>query len=685
MAKTLIKDKAVMMEEIRTLISEGRTVSLTVKGNSMNPFMVHLRDQITLGPWKDEDIRKGTVALVKDNRGNYLIHRIIKRDEDSVTLLGDGNIAMTETANLENIIGIMYSITRKGRSYSSQSATWRFYSWLWDILTPLRRWPLGLWRKLNRNKVFDFSKPAAAIIALMTLLAGVQSCEILDLNTPGYEDSETEQTPSENLTKEFVILFTNDLHSQIEPTSADETYNADMGGVKRLKALVDSVRTTEKAVLLADAGDLVQGTYYFSLMNGVVEMKVMNELGYDIRTLGNHEFDKKMVGLGDMFSWSSVPVVATNYDFANTSLSRFVAPSRMIQTGNVKVGFIGLNVRLQNLVDPTSCEGVVWQDAINVADQEAKKLRDQGADMVIALSHLGYDSQSDIYYKDRGIAKQTRHIDMIIGGHSHTFINKPDYVTNLDGDKVPIVQTGSRGICLGYSKIKLDAKGKPSFTYRLIPVTSRLDNRLDDDFSDLIDAYSATVKEKMNEVIAYCPYAIRKGNPESPLGNLSADALIWMAKDRYNVDADVSIYNSGGIRAEISQGDLTIGDVYAVYPFDNCLSILEVKGKDLMTLFNDVASNNGLPINSDVRLVISNKKVKSVTVKGEPVDYDKTYKVATIDYLVNTGRYGLTNALSRFDAPEYIRDYFVDYFRHLASQDPNGNIRAYTDGRVTID
>ena len=685
MAKTLIKDKAVLMEEIRTLISEGRTVSLTVKGNSMNPFMVHMRDQITLGPWKDEDIRKGTVALVKDNRGNYLIHRIIKRDEKTVTLLGDGNIGMTEIADFDNIIGIMYGITRKGHAYSSDSIIWRAYSWLWDILTPLRRWPLGLWRRLNRNKVFDFSKPAASAIILMLLLAGIQSCETLEFTPENGGDTEIEQAPSENSPKEFVILFTNDLHSQIEPTSIDETYNADRGGVKRLKALVDSVRTAEKAVLLADAGDLVQGTYYFSLLNGVVEMKVMNELGYDIRTLGNHEFDKKMVGLGDMFSWSTVPVVATNYDFANTALSTFIAPSRIIKAGNVNVGFIGLNVRLESLVDPTACEGVVWQDAINVADQEALKLRSQGADIVIALSHLGYDSQSDIYYKDRGIAKLTSHIDMIIGGHSHTFINKADYVTNQDGDKVPIVQTGSRGICLGYAKIRLDSKGKPSFTYKLIPVTSRLDSRVDENFSDLIDAYSATVKEKMNEVIAYCPSALRKGNPESPLGNLSADALIWMAKDKYNVDADVSIYNAGGIRAEISQGNLTIGDIYAVYPFDNCLSILQVKGKDLMTLFNDVAYNNGLPVNKDVRLVISNGKVKNVTLKGEAIDYNKTYTVATIDYLVNTGRYGLTNAISRVDAPEYIRDYFVDYFKYLAQQDPNGYIRAYRDGRVTIE
>ena len=148
MPKTITIDKAIMMEEIRTLISEGRTVTITVKGNSMNPFMVHLRDQMTLGPWKDEDLKKGTVALVRDIHGNHLIHRIIERHSDRVILLGDGNLLQTETATLDNVIGIMYSITRKGRTYTTRSLIWRTYSTLWDILTPVRRWPLGLWRRL---------------------------------------------------------------------------------------------------------------------------------------------------------------------------------------------------------------------------------------------------------------------------------------------------------------------------------------------------------------------------------------------------------------------------------------------------------------------------------------------------------------------------------------------------------
>ena len=148
MTKTIIKDKGLMMEEIRTLVSEGKTVTLTVKGNSMNPFIVHLRDRMTIGPWKDEDIRKGTVALVKDTRGSYVIHRIIKRDKDRVVLLGDGNIGFTETATLDNVIGIMHNIDRKGRIWTPQSTLWRLYSWFWMILTPLRRYPLALWRKL---------------------------------------------------------------------------------------------------------------------------------------------------------------------------------------------------------------------------------------------------------------------------------------------------------------------------------------------------------------------------------------------------------------------------------------------------------------------------------------------------------------------------------------------------------
>lgn len=494
----------------------------------------------------------------------------------------------------------------------------------------------------------------------------------------GYHDGTDDSTSEfpEVKNSEFVILFTNDFHSQIEPMDDGK------GGVLRLKALVDSVRTAEPYVLMADAGDLVQGTYYFSLFNGVVEMKMLDALKYDIRTIGNHEFDKKMTGLGEMFAISKVPAVASNYDFTATALSQYVQPTRMVNAGGIKVGFIGLNVRLLNLVDPKACEGVVWQDAVNVADTYAGQLRDQGADIVIALSHLGYEANSSAYYYDRGLVQKTRNIDMIIGGHSHTTLRKADYVTDLDGDLVPVVQTGSRGANLGYAKINLDENGKPSFEYRLIPVNSRLDNRVDPTFSDIIDSYAAEVEEKMNEKIAYSPNNItRSGTLQSCLGNLTADGLVWMAKEYFDVDADVGISNSGGIRANISMGYVTLGDVYAVYPFDNVLSVVDMKGSDLKEMFKAVASG-GLPISGGVRLVVnSSGGVSSVTVNGKAIVDSQTYKVATIDYLVNLGRYGLQNATNRRDGVDYVRDLYAEYFRYLAGQN-NGELLGPYDDRI---
>ena len=136
------------MEEIRGMVSEGMSVTITVKGNSMNPFIVDGRDQITLGPFEESELRRGYVALVRDVRGEYLVHRIIGREGDIVILLGDGNLRATEKALISEVIAVVRSIERKGRSISTESFVWRAYSWVWMALKPVRRWPLGLWRRL---------------------------------------------------------------------------------------------------------------------------------------------------------------------------------------------------------------------------------------------------------------------------------------------------------------------------------------------------------------------------------------------------------------------------------------------------------------------------------------------------------------------------------------------------------
>ena len=149
----IIKDMETMMSEIRQLISEGKAVTITAKGYSMNPFIVHLRDKITLGPCNDDQIKEGAVALAKDSRGVYVVHRIIKREGDIITLRGDGNYLTTiEKAHVSDVIALMYSVTKKRRTYSVKSLRWRLYSWFWRLITPVRRYPLALWRRTHRQE-----------------------------------------------------------------------------------------------------------------------------------------------------------------------------------------------------------------------------------------------------------------------------------------------------------------------------------------------------------------------------------------------------------------------------------------------------------------------------------------------------------------------------------------------------
>lgn len=148
----VVKDQATVMEEIRELISSGHSVTILAKGYSMNPFIIHNRDSVVLSPWTDSDIRKGRIALVRMPGGRYVLHRIVHRDGNRLVLMGDGNLKGTEQAYAENVIGLMTALTRNGKTYSCDSLKWRAGSWIWERLRPVRRWPLGLWRRLVRQE-----------------------------------------------------------------------------------------------------------------------------------------------------------------------------------------------------------------------------------------------------------------------------------------------------------------------------------------------------------------------------------------------------------------------------------------------------------------------------------------------------------------------------------------------------
>lgn len=313
----------------------------------------------------------------------------------------------------------------------------------------------------------------------------------------------------------------------------------------------------------------------------------------------------------------------------------------------------------------------------------AGELKNKGAELVVALSHLGYKKDSDADYYDRGIASNTRNIDCIIGGHTHTFLTRADYVTNLAGRQVPIVQTGCKGIYLGEMKVAFSS-GEPKFSYRLIPVNARLDKRVDRNFQAQIDYYTNLLEESMNEVLAYCPNTMRKGTPEALLSNFTADAVYDICTEYFGEEPDLAIYNNGGIRAEMPAGDVTRGTVYSIYPFDNTLTLIEIKGSDLLEAFNGIATYGGEPVSSSVKLTIKDKSVYSLEIGGEPVQNDRTYKVATINYLIDATNYlsALRNYTSRRESGVYIYELISDYVKSLGDQ--GIQLSSQLDGRVTV-
>ena len=155
MNRKLIIEKAIIAEEIRNVVSKGERISIPVSGNSMNPLLVPQRDLIELGPYKDEDIRKGAIVLAKDMKGEYIIHRIMARNADQITLMGDGNLYLKETAYINDVVALAHSITRKGKDWTPDSRKWKFYSWVWQFLTPIRRLPLGIWQRANRHRAIQ--------------------------------------------------------------------------------------------------------------------------------------------------------------------------------------------------------------------------------------------------------------------------------------------------------------------------------------------------------------------------------------------------------------------------------------------------------------------------------------------------------------------------------------------------
>lgn len=249
--------------------------------------------------------------------------------------------------------------------------------------------------------------------------------------------------------KKLTILHTNDVHSHIDPFPANDSKFANMGGYARRAALVNKIREEEDNILLLDCGDIFQGTPYFNFYKGELDISLMGKMGYDAATLGNHEFDNGAQELAKQVSKATFPFICSNYDLSDSPLNNLTKPYKIFNKGGIKVGVIGVGIELDGLVSPKMYGNIKYNDPINAANTIAKELKqDHKCDVIICLSHLGYSYKED-KVSDITLAQNTQYIDVILGGHTHTFLDKPDVVNNIEKMPVIINQAGWGGIKLG--------------------------------------------------------------------------------------------------------------------------------------------------------------------------------------------------------------------------------------------
>lgn len=258
----------------------------------------------------------------------------------------------------------------------------------------------------------------------------------------------------------LTILHTNDVHSRIDPFPMDGSRNQGLGGVARRSQLIREIRAEEPNVLLLDSGDIFQGTPYFNFFGGELEIKLMSEMGYDATTIGNHDFDAGIEGLVKQLPHASFPFLNCNYDFDQTQLRGLTRTHQVFEKDGVKIGVLGVGIELKGLVPEKLYGGTRYLDPVKEANRIADYLRnEEKCGYVICLSHLGYKYEGE-QIDDRKFARQSRNIDLVLGGHTHTFMDQPELLSNTENKPVMINQVGWAGILLGRIDVLFEKNSK---------------------------------------------------------------------------------------------------------------------------------------------------------------------------------------------------------------------------------
>lgn len=493
----------------------------------------------------------------------------------------------------------------------------------------------------------------------------------------------------------IVILHTNDTHSHL---ASFDNFHAgkhapNTGGVARRATLVAAARAEGPPVVLLDAGDVFQGTPFFNFFHGRLDYGAMNRLGYVLGCLGNHDLDDGYAQFRRLRPMREFTIISANVEAPETANGPAVPicpPDTILTVGAHKLGVFGLTTeRLPEIVSRSRNPGLVVDRAAPIARREVQKLRAAGCDLVVALSHLGVDD-------DQVLADSVAGIDLIVGGHSHTFLNQMMLVKRADATNgwggTGIVQTGCYGINLGRIDVDFDGTHPTAAAYKLIPVDSTVTP--DPAMTAWMAPYQAAVDSAMNMTVgeATADFGTDRGGLEASLGDLVADVL------RQSSGADVGMCNWGGIRTSLPKGPIKAADIYTMLPFDNKVVKVELTGAQLKEVFDFLASfshrggeagrrggsGSGGPGTSrgqisGASLVLGPAGAEDIRVGGKPLDPARVYTLGTIDFL-SSGGDGFTMLEHRKSSPVgngvFLRDAMITFLKQ------KGSVTPALDGRL---
>jgi 5'-nucleotidase len=434
-------------------------------------------------------------------------------------------------------------------------------------------------------------------------------------------------------TATIIILHTNDFHGAVEPEEGRGA--SEEGGLVNMVSLIDQLRAEHPGrTLLLDAGDTFQGTYVSNSTQGELVMAAMNVAGYDAWTLGNHEFDWGQETLKARLTQAEFPALAANIlDATSGEPWDEVQPYTISEVGRIKVGILGLTYPDTPVINrPENVAGLHFLRAEETVLRYLPELHEQ-ADLIVVLSHLGYDG-------DLALAKAVEGIDLIVGGHSHMYLERPRQVGGT-----LVVQAGAKGQVVGRLELAVDiATGQVvDFTSRkaLVPVTDDV-AAVNQDVQALVDAALAEAAETMDQPIGESAIALQpQSSGEFALGNLVVDAMLDAELDGQS--ADIAMHNNGGIRAALTKGPVSFGQLYAVLPFDNQLMAMDLTGEQVLRILEHSVSSSpgkmqvaGMTFQFDTSRPVGDR-ILEATVGGESLEPARLYRVVTIDYLASGG------------------------------------------------